>query len=275
MSTQENNEKKSAFKGFYAPNSTPVPDNFFDELMADLSESELKVVLYVMRRTFGFKKRDDNISLNQMLYGIVKKDGTRLDRGTGLSKPAITKATKSLVDRGVLIAERRFDEKGSNNPTNYRLNLIEAHPSKNSLQGGVVKNINKGVVKNLYPQVTALQDTENTVNVNAEHKKEDKTDLRKLPDLEQSREKTQYVADEIYNELRDKQSKGFYYLVAAKVPESVIRQALAEIKLGGARSPARVFVSRIKTYAAEKLAVHSAQKLYENMAAIAKQKAFS
>ena len=91
----------------------------------------------------------------------------------------------------------------------------------------------------------------NNVNVNGTSKKTEKTDLRKLPDIEQDREKTKYVADEIFAQLGDKQSKAFYYLVAAKVPEREIRQALAEIKQSEARSPAAVFTSRMKTYAAE------------------------
>jgi hypothetical protein len=45
--------------------------------MADLSGAELKVVLYVARRTFGFGKESDNISLSQMAQGITKRDGMR------------------------------------------------------------------------------------------------------------------------------------------------------------------------------------------------------
>ena len=114
-----------------------------------------------------------------------------------------------------------------------------------------------------------------TVNANADQVKEEKTDLRKLPDIEQPKDKTQYIADEIYGQLLDKQSKGSYYLVAAKVPESVIRQALAEIKQGGARSPAKVFTSKIKTYATDKLVAHNGQKLLADMAVVAREKAFS
>lgn len=50
-------DRTPQFQGFYVPNSTQVPDTLFDELMADLSGAELKVVLYVIRRTFGFKRR--------------------------------------------------------------------------------------------------------------------------------------------------------------------------------------------------------------------------
>ena len=44
------------FRGFDSPNYTQVPDILFDERMAHLSGAELKVLLYIIRRTFGFKK---------------------------------------------------------------------------------------------------------------------------------------------------------------------------------------------------------------------------
>jgi hypothetical protein len=108
----------------------------------------------------------------------------------------------------------------------------------------------------------------NNVNVNADKEKgeiaaEDKTDIRKLPDLDQPKEKTKYLSDEIEAQLGDKHSQAIYYLVAAKVPESVIRDALAEIKKGGARSPARVFTSRMKTYVADTLSKQTLQSIYE------------
>src|ERR671917_470428 len=44
------------FKGFLSPRYTQVPNELFDELMVHLSGAELKVLLYVIRRTFGFEK---------------------------------------------------------------------------------------------------------------------------------------------------------------------------------------------------------------------------
>jgi hypothetical protein len=107
----------------------------------------------------------------------------------------------------------------------------------------------------------------NNVNVNADKEKEeiaieDKTDLRKLPDINGPKEKIKYLADNIAAELGDQHSQAFYYLVASKVPEDIIRQALAEIKQGGARFPARVFTSRMKTYAADTLSRQTLQSLY-------------
>ena len=44
------------FAGFSTPNTTAVPDDFFDVLAPNLSEAELRVLIYIIRRTFGFKK---------------------------------------------------------------------------------------------------------------------------------------------------------------------------------------------------------------------------
>ena len=106
----------------------------------------------------------------------------------------------------------------------------------------------------------------NTVNVNADKEKEgvdteSKTDLRKLPDLDQPKEKTQSIADEIAIQLGDTHSQAFYYLVAAKIPERFIRQKLSELRQGGARSPAKVFASIVRNYAAEKLAEQKIQSI--------------
>ena len=71
------------FKGYASPNYTPVPDELFDEQLAELSGAELKVLLYVIRRTFGFKRESDNISLSQMLNGLREGVGGGLYGGVG------------------------------------------------------------------------------------------------------------------------------------------------------------------------------------------------
>lgn len=82
-------------------------------------------------------------------------------------------------------------------------------------------------------------------------KKTFKSHLKTLPALNQPKEKTQYLAAEILNKLGDKHSQRFYYLVASRIPESIIRSALSEIKADGAREPARVFTYRMEQYAGE------------------------
>lgn len=109
------------FSGFSAPNYTQVPDVVFDELLSELSESELKVLLYIIRRTFGFKKESDTISLRQMTDGIVKRDGQRLDRGAGVSKTSAVRGVNGLLDKGIIVAVRRRSAEKGDQPTVYQL----------------------------------------------------------------------------------------------------------------------------------------------------------
>ena len=92
------------FKGFLSPRYTQVPDELFDELMAYLSGAELKVLLYIIRRTFGFKKDSDNISLSQICHGIKTREGEVLDKGTGLSLSTVQIALKGLLEKNWLFA---------------------------------------------------------------------------------------------------------------------------------------------------------------------------
>lgn len=133
--------KKSAtkpFLGFNQPYYTQIPDELFDELLSGLSGAELKVLLYVMRRTFGFKKDSDNISLSQICRGIKTKDGRQLDKGTGLDRKTVIRAAKSLEQKGIIISSRNPSIKGDYDATTYRPNILEAqkqHPSKETTEG--------------------------------------------------------------------------------------------------------------------------------------------
>ncbi len=110
------------FDGFDEPNYTQIPDIFFDEVMCYLTEAELRVALYLMRRTFGFKKRADTISLAQFLHGITTKDGDQLDQGCGLKSPThLSTALKGLEEKGLIRRLQQFDERGGNRPTLYTL----------------------------------------------------------------------------------------------------------------------------------------------------------
>jgi DNA-binding transcriptional ArsR family regulator len=111
------------FGGFQGPNTTPVPDELFDNLMYDLTGAELKVLLYICRRTFGFRKNSDNISLSQLVNGIKTRDGKVLDRGTGLSKDSVSRVVKSLEEKGVVVRNRRQSAERGYEATAYFLNM--------------------------------------------------------------------------------------------------------------------------------------------------------
>ena len=88
--------------------------------------------------------------------------------------------------------------------------------------------------------------------VNGVVKGRERSFLQQLPDVGDSQEKTAYIAkDIILKALGDEKSSRFYELVAAKIPEQVIREKLAEVKADGARSPAKLFTYKIKQYALE------------------------
>jgi hypothetical protein len=89
---------------------TAVPNAFLDLLMADCTGAETKAFLYIVRRTRGTRRGRENgsdaIALSQICGGIVKKDGTRLDRGTGLARAAAVEALYRLEFAGIIERDR-------------------------------------------------------------------------------------------------------------------------------------------------------------------------
>jgi hypothetical protein len=100
--------------------------------MARLSEAELKVLLYVIRRTFGFKKDADAISMLQMEKGITKRDGTVLDTGTGMSKSSVWRGINGLVAKGILIKQTSTAENGDSDINVYSLRFQDEVVSKSN-----------------------------------------------------------------------------------------------------------------------------------------------
>src|SRR5262245_9478399 len=159
------------------PNSTQIPDIILDRWMADLSGAEFKVLLYVARRTYGFGKESDNISLNQMASGIRRRDGTILDLGTGLSRSGVKSACIGLIERGVLVRINNRSEEGREcEESTYRLNLFadpsgvgrekahvgqkKAQVCQKSVRGG--PETGRGVGRQLTPQETDQETAQET-----------------------------------------------------------------------------------------------------------------
>jgi phage replication O-like protein O len=119
------------------PNSTQIPDAILDHWMAELSGAEFKVLMYVARRTYGFGKDSDTISLNQIANGVIKRDGTVLDRGTGVSRMSVARALKVLEERRVIIRQHNLSEKTREYEENtYRINLDWEPPGNEGPKGG-------------------------------------------------------------------------------------------------------------------------------------------
>ena len=144
------------FEGFVSPRYTQVPDALFDELMAYLSGAELKVLLYIIRRTFGFKKDSDHISLRQICHGIKTREGEVLDRGTGLSLSTVQLALKGLLEKNCVITARNRSKKKGDEPTTYSLNML---PYTENRQGGIPKIGNGGYRKSVTQHTVKQKDT--------------------------------------------------------------------------------------------------------------------
>jgi phage replication O-like protein O len=118
------------------PNSTQIPDILLDLWMAELSGSEFKVLLYIARRTYGFGKEWDTISLNQISNGIKKRDGTVLDYGTGVSRASVIRALNTLESKRIIIRQtnKRGDSREYDENT-YSINLGWEQSQKKSGSG--------------------------------------------------------------------------------------------------------------------------------------------
>ena len=90
-----------------------IPNGLLEILLPILGEAELKIALFVSRKTHGWHKESDDLSLSQF------------EEGTGLSRPAVVSGIASLVKRGVLIKTAR----GNNRPCNYRLVIPTSKPA--------------------------------------------------------------------------------------------------------------------------------------------------
>jgi phage replication O-like protein O len=81
-------EEMSEFK----PNTTQYP-NFLFDLMPSLKEGELRLLNAIVRKTYGWQKQRDKISLSQMI------------ELTGMSKQGILDARERLINKGIIKAE--------------------------------------------------------------------------------------------------------------------------------------------------------------------------
>jgi len=107
---------------FARPTTTATPDEIFEEWVHVLSHAELLALLYVVRRTLGFKKDQDSISYTQFLHGIVTREGKVLDRGCGLrSRTTLAAALRRLEERGLIRSSKTQDAKGDRATTRYSL----------------------------------------------------------------------------------------------------------------------------------------------------------
>jgi hypothetical protein len=113
------------FPGLYPPLYTQTPDVFFDWVAPFLPEIELRVLLYLIRRTLGFKKQGDQITVEQIASGIITREGVRLDWGAQLGERSVQRALSGLEAKGLIERHRQLDPERGWRPSYIRLRLCD------------------------------------------------------------------------------------------------------------------------------------------------------
>lgn len=75
----------------FMPNFSQVPNAFIDEVMVKLPDSSVKMYLLIVRKTKGWSKEADAISITQFM------------KFTGKSRPTVIDAIKCLVDAEIIL----------------------------------------------------------------------------------------------------------------------------------------------------------------------------
>lgn len=153
---ERDNSAKFVYEGFATPNGTFVPDDLFDVLAPRLTEAELRVLLYIIRRTFGFGKNADAISLRQLTDGITARDGRILDLGTGMSRKGVIGGIKGLQQKGIIEVHKQKDQRGDSEINVYNLRFREGVVTLSNYPG-YLKSL--PLVTSGNPQESALQES--------------------------------------------------------------------------------------------------------------------
>jgi DNA-binding PadR family transcriptional regulator len=92
------------FKGFESSkqNWSKLPHQLIEALPNIKTIGEMKVIIYTLRHTWGYQDDYKKITLDEFENGRKRKDGSRIDNGTGLTKPTIVDGIKRAVADGFL-----------------------------------------------------------------------------------------------------------------------------------------------------------------------------
>ena len=94
----------NSFNGFESvkENWSKLPHQLIEALPEIKTIGEMKVIIYTLRHTWGYQDDYKKITLDEFENGRKCKDGSRIDNGTGLTKPTIVDGIKRAVADGFL-----------------------------------------------------------------------------------------------------------------------------------------------------------------------------
>lgn len=138
-------------------NSFQLPNSVIDELLADLTGAELKCYLYVLRKTKGWNKEEDAISVSQFM------------KVTGLSNRKVIDACERLVELGLL------EQKIGSNKT--KVFSVKDYKTSSSEESSLVKKVHSSseesslsVVKKVHTQNNNINNTTKNNNTSSSEK---------------------------------------------------------------------------------------------------------
>ena len=149
----------------FIPNAFQIPNSVIDELLAKLTCAELKCYLFVVRKTKGWNKESDSISVSQFM------------EVTGLSNRSVITACESLVEMGLL--ERSGGERKLNTYSVKAFDFSETGEKSSSVKSG--ENFSETGEKSssdLVKKVHTQNNNKNTIqNNNKKNTKKSESDL--------------------------------------------------------------------------------------------------
>lgn len=97
------------FLGFHEPteNWSKLPNELITQFSRIETLAELKVILYILRHTWGYGDDDPKkITMDEFQYGRKKRNGTRIDTGVGMMPQAIRDGLGRAESHGFIVVER-------------------------------------------------------------------------------------------------------------------------------------------------------------------------
>lgn len=95
----------------YVPNTSAIPNILFDYWMHILTPAEFKVLMCIARKTYGWHKSYDRISLKQ------------IENMTGLGKSGIVNNVEALIEHGLVSKLKSKTSDGDDAPNQYEINI--------------------------------------------------------------------------------------------------------------------------------------------------------
>ena len=126
------------YEGFLSPKEGGIflqlPRAFL-RLMLRLTGAAVKVVLYIFDQTWGYHDYDGKrkLSLDEIMFGRKKADGTRIDEGTGLSEGAARNAVRESEMAGIIICDVDDRDRGRI-VTSYGIHVRHIEPEQEDHQ---------------------------------------------------------------------------------------------------------------------------------------------